>query len=229
MTGELSQSEVVVHGIKELILAGDLVAGAKLPPEKDLAPRLGVSRGSLREGVRALCSMGVLETRHGAGTFVTSLDPSLLLAPMGFVVDLQHESQAADIHAVRRTLEIEAVGRAALRITDTELREADAILNEADEAVSRTDHEKVIDCDQRFHSLIAKASGNPILAALIEAISSRTIIDRMQRAKEDEQADRRSAVEHRSVLLALESRDPDVARIRMSSHLLDVERSVYKS
>jgi len=222
----LSQSEVVVQGIKQMILDGDLAAGQKLPTEKDLAPRLGVSRGSLREGVRALCSMGVLETRHGAGMYVTSLDPSLLLAPMGFVVDLQHESRAADIHAVRRTLEIEAVGRAALRITDAEIEQADSILAEAEEAIGRTDHETVIACDERFHRLIANASGNPVLAALIEAISSRTITDRMRRATSDEHADLRSAGEHRAVLAALASGDPDVARIRMASHLLDVEHSV---
>src|SRR5689334_4268474 len=82
--GGMSQTDVVVYGIKKMILDGELSPGDQLPIEKDLAPRLGVSRGSLREGVRALSIMGVLETRRGAGMFVTSLDASLLLAPMGF-------------------------------------------------------------------------------------------------------------------------------------------------
>src|SRR3954452_9379195 len=81
----MSQTDVVVFGIKQMILDGELVPGAQLPIEKDLCVRLAVSRGSLREGVRALSMMGVLETRQGSGTFVTALDASLLLAPMGFL------------------------------------------------------------------------------------------------------------------------------------------------
>ena len=77
-----SQTDVVVDGIKSMIIRGRLGPGARLPREKDLALELNVSRGPLREGVRALCLMGVLETRQGDGTYVTSLDASLLLAPM---------------------------------------------------------------------------------------------------------------------------------------------------
>ena len=76
----MSQTDVVVHGIKQMILDGELAPGDQLPIEKDLGPRLGVSLSSLREGVRALSMMGVLESRQGAGTFVTQLDPSMLLA-----------------------------------------------------------------------------------------------------------------------------------------------------
>ena len=72
-----SQSEVVVDGIKDMITSGVLSAGSRLPVEKDLADELRVSRGSLREGVRALVLMGVLETRQGDGTYVTALDPAL--------------------------------------------------------------------------------------------------------------------------------------------------------
>src|SRR3990170_7751164 len=84
-----SQTDVVVESIKGMITRGELSAGSRLPIERDLAVNLGVSRGSLREGVRALAMMGVLETRQGDGTYVTSLDANLLLAPMTFMVDLQ--------------------------------------------------------------------------------------------------------------------------------------------
>src|SRR3954447_2826647 len=109
-----SQTDVVLQGIKQMITAGILGPGSRLPREKDLAVALNVSRGSLREGVRALCIMGVLETRQGDGTYVTSLDASLLLAPMAFLVDLGAESDAFQLQAVRRVLETEAAGRAAL-------------------------------------------------------------------------------------------------------------------
>ena len=90
---------------------------------------LGVSRGSLREGVRALAIMGVLDTRQGDGTYVTSLDSELLLAPMAFLVDLQSPEHRLDLHAVRRVLESEAAARAALRISPEELAAAAAILD----------------------------------------------------------------------------------------------------
>jgi DNA-binding transcriptional MocR family regulator len=93
-----SQTDVVVGGIKSMIIRGRLGPGARLPREKDLALELNVSRGPLREGVRALCLMGVLETRQGDGTYVTSLDASLLLAPMAFLVDLGTEADTFHLH-----------------------------------------------------------------------------------------------------------------------------------
>jgi DNA-binding FadR family transcriptional regulator len=220
--GGMSQTDVVVYGIKKMILDGELAPGAKLPIEKDLAPRLGVSRGSLREGVRALSIMGVLETRQGAGMFVTGLDASLLLAPMGFVVDLQ-PSGAQHVHSVRRVLETDAAGRAALRISDADIDEAGRILDAAEEAIANVDHEAVLEADMAFHNLIATASENPVLAALIEALSSRTVRGRMWRAISDENADRATAREHRAILRALADHDPTAAQIRMSNHLLEVE------
>src|SRR5215213_7467003 len=83
-----SQTDVVIQSVKDMITTGVLAPGSRLPVEKDLAAQLAVSRGSLREGVRALAMMGVLETRQGDGTYVTSLGPSLLLAPVGLAVEL---------------------------------------------------------------------------------------------------------------------------------------------
>ena len=92
-----------------MLTRGELHPGSRLPVEKDLAAQLGVSRGSLREGVRALATLGVLETRQGDGTYVTALDPRTLLSPLGFLADLQQPAHAADLLAVRRVLETESV------------------------------------------------------------------------------------------------------------------------
>ena len=92
-----------------MLTRGELHPGSRLPVEKDLAAQLGVSRGSLREGVRALATLGVLETRQGDGTYVTALDPRQLLSPLGFLADLQQPAHAADLLAVRRVLESESV------------------------------------------------------------------------------------------------------------------------
>ncbi|GAA1875268.1 FadR/GntR family transcriptional regulator [Myceligenerans crystallogenes] len=224
--GVLSQSEAVVHGIKRMLLSGELGPRSRLPVEKDLAARLGVSRGSLREGVRALVAMGILETRQGAGTYVTSLDARLLLAPVSFVVDLQSADGGRRLQHVRRVLEVEAAGAAAVRIDDAALRQADAVLRRFEEGAAAGgagDHRRHIEIDVEFHRIIARASGNPVLEALIEALASRTVRGRMWRAMHEQGADERSHAEHRAILAAIARHDPDVARIRMGAHLLAVE------
>ena len=222
---QMSQSDVVVYGIKKLIVDGDLAPGGQLPVEKDLAIRLGVSRSSLREGVRALSIMGVLETRQGAGTFVTALDASLLMAPMGFVVDLQRDSGVENLYSVRRLLETEAAGRAATLIDDETLAIASSILDdfEAGIAAETLDHEAILDSDIEFHRLIARASGNPVLAALIDALASRTARGRLWRAIADDHAEHETLAEHRAILKALADHSSDRARLRMANHLLAVE------
>lgn len=221
-----SQTDVVVHGIKQMILDARLSAGARLPIEKDLAAELGVSRGSLREGVRALCIMGVLETRQGDGTYVTSLDASLLLAPMGFLVDLQAPEGSIHLQSVRRVLEAEAAARAALLIDDAAIAEAEAILAGVEALLGSNaaiDHDAVMEADIAFHRVIARASQNPTLDALIESLASRTVRARLWRAISQDGAEQSTHAEHRAILRAVASHDPDLARLRMATHLLAVE------
>ena len=222
----LSQTDVVLQGIKSMITSGQLAAGSRLPVEKDLALTLGVSRGSLREGVRALCIMGVLETRQGDGTYVTSLDSSLLLAPMGFMIDMQTAEHRRDLHGVRRILESEAAARAALHISGEQLREADEILESMRPLVFAdpvTDHETLIAQDVAFHPVIAKAADNGALAALIDALADRTFVARRAIGEFHEDQVRRAYDEHGAILGALRQHEPDRARLLMSHHLLTVE------
>jgi len=224
-----SQTDVVVEGIKSMIIHGHLSPGARLPREKDLARELNVSRGPLREGVRALCLMGVLETRQGDGTYVTSLDASLLLAPMAFLVDLGTEA-AFHLQAVRRVLETEAAGRAAQLITDAAVREAADILAQVEPMVASIsdDHFGLfIEADIAFHRVIAHASGNPALEALIEALASRTVRGRLWRAISEEGAVHSTHLEHQAILQAIARRDSDAARIRMAAHLLAVQEFLH--
>jgi DNA-binding FadR family transcriptional regulator len=227
----LSQTDVVVQTIKSMITRGELRAGSRLPIEKDLAVTLGVSRGSLREGVRALAIMGVLETRQGDGTYVTSLDSELLLAPMAFMVDLQSPEHRHDLHAVRRVLESEAAARAALHITPEQVQTARAALDGVRDAVFAspvTEHEAVMDADIAFHRIIAKASDNQALAALIDALADRTLRARRSIGVHHEEQIRTAFHDHVGILGAVTAGDPDRARLLMSHHLLAIEDFVHE-
>lgn len=224
----MSRTDDVVNGIKHMILNGELRPGERLPVEKELAERLDVSRGSLREGVRALSILGILNTRQGDGTYVTALDISQLLAPMGFVVDLQGDGQAREVHAVRRLLESEAARLAATRITDEALDEARALLDEAGKILDETPeaHERIIEIDIAFHRIIAAHCGNPVLTGMIEAFASRTVRARLWRSLREEGIDRRTHGEHYAIWRALRHGEAEAARIRMANHLLGVEDSL---
>ncbi|HEY5482254.1 MAG TPA: FCD domain-containing protein [Propionibacteriaceae bacterium] len=224
-----SQTDVVVDGIKNMITSGVLRAGSRLPIEKDLAHELGVSRGPLREAVRALSIIGVLETRQGDGTYVTSLEPSLLLAPVSFMVDLRGASDGSHLQSVRRVLETEAAGRAALTIDEDALAEAEAILASVEPLVYATgepDYHAIMEADIAFHRVVARASANPALEALIEALAPRTIEGRMWRAMNEQGAVRATHAEHRAILRSLSAHDPDSSRLRMAVHLLAVQDSM---
>jgi DNA-binding FadR family transcriptional regulator len=224
-TPGVSQTDVVIEGIRQMIIDGQLRPGDRLPVEKDLGAALGVSRNPLREGVRALSMMGVLETRQGDGTYVTKLDPSMLLAPIGFVVDLQDGNGTHHLHAVRRVLEMEAAALAAQQIAPAELEAAAELLrhNEAELRLEEPNHETVIENDIAFHRIIADAAANPVLAALINALGGRTMRDRLRRSITQPGADETAHAEHLSILAALTAHDPDRARIRMATHLFTVE------
>src|SRR4029079_2659669 len=154
----LSQTDVVIQELKRLVVDGALGPGSRLPVEKDLAARLGVSRGSLREGVRALVHLGVLETRQGDGTYVTELDAGRLLSPLGFLAELSTPGNAAQVLGVRRILEAESAALAALAIDADALDTLAEALGRADAALlpTGTNVEAFLDADADFHIAIAR-------------------------------------------------------------------------
>jgi len=220
-----SQTDVVIGEIKRLILSGRLGPGDRLPIEKDLAVQLGVSRGSLREGVRALVHLGVLETRQGDGTYVTSLDAALLLSPLGFLAELEHGSNTAHLLTVRRVLEAESASLAAHYIDDAQLDKLTAALHRADAALAKEqpDFEAFLDADTDFHNLVAAATRNPALAALIANLIGRTTRARVIRAMSEQGAVHDAQSEHYGILGELRRHDSHRARIRMEAHVLGVE------
>ena len=221
----MALTDDAITQIKMMIVDGRLARGERLPPEKDLSERLGLSRNSLREAVKALELVGVLDVRQGDGTYVTSLEAGLLLAPMVFMVDLSDEAGSAELHAVRRILETEAAGLAARATTPELVAQLAQILDEAEQVVVSDDFDPTVfmDIDIRFHRTIAIAAGNRILGALVDTLSSRTVRERMWRAIHDVGALERTHLEHRAILSAIADGQQDHARTRMANHLLGVE------
>ena len=168
-----------------MILAGELAPGDRLPPEKELSERLGLSRSSLREAVKALEVIRVLDVRRGDGTYVTSLEPRLLLEAMSFVVDLHDDQSVLEIFAVRRILEPAASALAARNADDGRSPASATWSTSVDHAA---DVEDLVAHDLEFHRGIAEATGNTYLASLIDSLSSHTVRARIWRGITQENA-----------------------------------------
>lgn len=117
----MAVTDEAIEKIKGMIVSGALRPGDRLPKESELAADLGLSRNSLREAVRALSLIRILDVRQGDGTYVTSLDPQLLLEALSFVVDFHRDDTVLEFLAVRRILEPAATAMAATRIDEARL------------------------------------------------------------------------------------------------------------
>ncbi|MFD8329976.1 FadR/GntR family transcriptional regulator [Streptomyces lydicus] len=210
-----------IDQIKSMIGEGLLEPGQRLPTERDFAARLGISRNSMREAVRALTAMGVLEARHGSGIYVTQLEAGNLLETFGAVADLSPGPRLLELLAVRRVLESTATALAAARIDAEHLAEVEQHL----EAMrASADPEEILAHDVAFHRAIARASGNESMAAILEGLSSQTLRTRVWRGYEEEGAFERTHIEHTRIYEALVDRDPDAAGAAASVHVAGVER-----
>ena len=127
----MSVTTKAIDSIRAMIRSGELAPGERLPPEQELADRLGVSRGSLREAVRALSQINVLDVRRGDGTYVTSLAPSELLSGMVFALELIQTKDLDEVVEVRQLLQPPAAALAAQRVTDEQLTEMHAVIDRA--------------------------------------------------------------------------------------------------
>jgi GntR family transcriptional repressor for pyruvate dehydrogenase complex len=211
-----SATDQALAKIKELISSGEFTAGARLPTERELTRRFGVSRSSLREAVRALAVVGVLEPRVGDGTYVTTLEPDLLLTGIAFVGDLARAESLLEIHDVRRILEPEATRRAAQRLTDDDFTLLADCLRRMETADSVP---AFIEADTAFHRIILDACGSRTLASLIQNLSSGTVRARMWQSVVARGAVEATVASHWSIYTALVARDADRAAAADVMHL----------
>ncbi len=156
-----------IQRIKKMIRSGRLSAGDRLPPEREMAAQLGLSRNALREAVRALALLNILEARQGNGTYVTSLDPDRLMEPLDFILSV---GDATRLHLgeVRGFLEAGAAYLAAKGISDSEILEIEKCLRAL--KAQMDDSQAFADTDAKFHALVLQGSRNPLLTRLVKSI-----------------------------------------------------------
>ncbi|WP_246486540.1 FadR/GntR family transcriptional regulator [Kribbella qitaiheensis] len=167
----MALTDEAIVKIKEMITSGELGPGDRLPKEADLASRLGLSRNSLREAVKALTLVNVLDVRHGDGTFVTSLDSAHLLDALSFMVDLHRDDSVLQFFEVRRLLEPGVAALAAGRISKEQLED---LRNLTGSLTPSSGVDELVINDLRFHRGIAEATGNAVVCSLLDGISGAT-------------------------------------------------------
>jgi GntR family transcriptional regulator, transcriptional repressor for pyruvate dehydrogenase complex len=205
----------VVEHVRRLIEKGDLKPGDRLPPERDLATEIGVSRPSLRSGLRTLQAMGVIQSRQGAGTFIAEGPPRLGGGPLSFLAAL-HGFTRDEMFEARRVLEVAAAGLSAERSGPEHLATmADEV---AAMFASLHDPQQYLVHDVQFHRAVAAGAGNPVIATLIDTIAE-LVYERRRLTVEHARDLKESAEMHRRIYRAIRARDPEGARREMSEHL----------
>lgn len=223
-------SERVLQQLQDMILRGELKAGDQLPPERELAEIFGVGRNSVREAVRQLAMLGMVEAYQGGGTFVQQATALTLSRPFRNVIALTPGGPQFIIE-FRKIVEPGAAALAAARVTPTELAEIESTHKRFERAMEGRgkgpSHEDPAQVDTEFHHLIAKATGNPVLAAVEEALLDLLYSFRLKALSAASYDPHEGPAEgHRRILDAIAKGDPAGASAAATEHLLVVEAYV---
>ena len=213
-------NELVVRHVRDLIVRGKFSPGQRLPTERELVRDIGVSRTSVRAGLQALAAKGVLVIRHGSGTFVADGPPMLDSEPLSLLAAL-HGFTRGQMFEARRTLEVSIARMAAERCSAEHLAAiADSVTGMF---AACDDPQAFLVEDIRFHAAVGAASGNPILASVVEMISALFYEQRRQTA--DRRRDLRPVAEmHWQIYQAIRDRQAGRAAHLMGEHLIQAER-----
>jgi GntR family transcriptional regulator, transcriptional repressor for pyruvate dehydrogenase complex len=210
--------EQVIDQIKDMIVNGTLKKGDKLPSERELVEHLQVSRTSIREALRALQIIGLIECKQGEGNYISENPENSLFEPLSIMFMLQ-EGNPEEIIEVRRIIEIETAAMAAQKITRDELENLDILIKALKSSIDENDNVKI---DKKFHYEIARASKNFIIVNILNAISS--LIDSfIEGARKKilitEQNKELLVKQHEDIYEALKSRNSKKAAEAMRKHL----------
>jgi DNA-binding FadR family transcriptional regulator len=222
----LSLKEQAKRELKRLIDDGALRPGDKLPSERELSEQLQVSRGTVREAVQFLRALGLVEIRHGAGTFVSEVsdDPEALGAAWRSWT-ARHADDVHELIEVRKGLEALGAELACERQAPEGIEQMARALEEMQAAADAADVTTLVQADVEFHQGLARASGNEALRGLVELIGNRLVRERAAVMDMQDRSER-SLEECREIYAAVLAKDRVRARAGLISHLDSVESSV---
>lgn len=209
-----------LNGLRQMISSGALQPGQKFPPESELCARLAVSRSSLREAVRVLDTLGVIEVRHGSGTYVSRLDPADVVRGFSLTVDLLPLEGLLQLFEIRRVLEGNAAAQAAARASEDLVARLTAL---CDEMEASDDVSTVAELDDRFHEAICMAAGNPTVTSLMAVFRSRGRHYKIFDSDPSAPVKRTSDEGHRAIVDAIARRDPAAATAAAATHVARTE------
>lgn len=213
-------SSEIIDQLRRLFANKTLGPGDRLPSERDLAVQLGVSRNSVREALRALEIIGVLEVRHGDGSFVKRVDMSTLLSPV-FLALVEKRYFLIEVLEMRRMLEPPICRLAAERATDDDLAQLQDILAGHEQRI--LEKRSAVAEDLQFHRALAAATHNEVVEKTIELIAS---IFHEFRNLWGAERPANSAEAHRRIIEAIEERDGPRAAHAMEEHLRTIENRI---
>ena len=211
--------EEVAKQLERLILK-KLQPGDKLPAERELAEMFGVSRSSIRDAIRSLELVGLVEPRQGAGTVVREVSAESLVNPLTIVLARQQISELLDF---RKMLEPPLAARAATHASVEDVTEMEEILRRQDDKLRRG--ELAIEEDSEFHYNVAMASDNSVVLKVLDVLMD-LLRETRERALQVEGRPQKSLAGHRRILMAIKRRDPAAAEDAMRRHIQDVEKIV---
>ena len=216
-------AEEVVTRLREMIQSGELSAGDRLPPERDLAKLLGVSRPTLRAGIRSLTTVGILQSKQGAGTFVAQVEESPTLDTSALrLLSALHGFTSDEMFEARLALEMSIAALAAERADSEQMAQlAEEI---AGMYASLEIPEQYLVHDMQFHQTIAAASGNRILTALMNMVAAILFDYRSKTVKRATDL-KDSAEQHHNIYRAIREHDPEAARQAMRQHLIETQKA----
>jgi DNA-binding FadR family transcriptional regulator len=208
-------AEEVADRIRALMLDGSFPPGEPIPSERHLAERFGVSRGSIRDALRTLETIGLLETRHGQGTFALELSVDRLVAPLASVMAYRSDLQD-ELLDVRRMFEPAVARAAALRATDEDVADLERILDAQRQKL--TSGQSAIVEDSAFHAVLARATRNRVVMSIMATLND-LLVESRTHSLEQTGRPARSIEGHEAVVAALRVRDADAASQAMYNHI----------
>ncbi len=213
--------EEVAQQIERLILK-KLRPGDKLPSERELAEMLRVSRSSIRDAIRSLELMGLVEPRQGAGTIVREVSSELLANPFANALKRRREL-VSELLDFRKMLERPLGARAATHASADEIAEMEEILRRQEQKQVRGD--AAVAEDAEFHYSVALASGNSVVLKVLDILMD-LLRDTRERSLQVEGRPQKSLAGHRRILTAIKRHDGEAAKSAMRRHIEDVEEIV---